>query len=60
MRVITFKIDEVLLERLDSIALEEGLPRSQIIREAILEYLNNGRIRSRNKKVPRIKRVVLF
>jgi metal-responsive CopG/Arc/MetJ family transcriptional regulator len=60
VRVITFKIDEVLLERLDSIALEEGLPRSQIIREAILEYLNNGRIRSRNKKVPRIKRVVLF
>ncbi len=39
MRVVTFKVDEELLERLDSFARLKGLPRSEIIRRAIELYL---------------------
>ena len=39
LRVITFKLDESLLEKLDRIALRERKNRSDIIREAIEEYI---------------------
>lgn len=39
MRVVTFKVDEKLLERLDSFAKLEGVSRSEVIREAIKLYL---------------------
>lgn len=39
MRVITFKADEELLERLDVYARLKGVTRSEIIRKAIELYL---------------------
>jgi hypothetical protein len=39
MRVVTFKVDEELLERLDSFARLKGVPRSEVIRRAIELYL---------------------
>ena len=39
MRVITFKADEELLERLDSYARMKGVTRSEVIRKAIELYL---------------------
>jgi len=40
LRVVTFKIEEELLERLDKYCKEKGLPRSSVIREAIIMYLH--------------------
>jgi len=39
MRVITFKIDESLLEEIDRLATRKGLTRSDVIRKALLELL---------------------
>ncbi len=38
---MTFKIDEELLERLDMLAMKLGIPRSELIREAIISFINN-------------------
>ena len=39
MKVVTFKVEESLLERLDSYARLKGVTRSEIIRKAIELYL---------------------
>ena len=39
MKVVTFKVEEELLERLDSYARLKGVTRSEIIRRAIELYL---------------------
>lgn len=39
MRVISLKLDEELLERLDSYARMKGVTRSEVIRKAIELYL---------------------
>ena len=39
MRVVTFKVEEPLLEKLDSIARLKGITRSEAIRKAIELYL---------------------
>jgi len=39
MRVVTFKVEEDLLEKLDSFARLKGVTRSEIIRKAIELYL---------------------
>ena len=39
MRVVTFKVDEQLLSKLDSLARLKGVPRSEIIRQALELYL---------------------
>lgn len=39
MRVVTFKVDEELLERLDGFARLKGVTRSEVIRKAIELYL---------------------
>lgn len=38
-RVITFKADEELVERMDRLAQRKGLTRSEVIRRAIIMYL---------------------
>ncbi len=38
-RIITFKLPEPLLERLDAYASRRGMARSEVIREAILAFL---------------------
>ena len=55
MRVVTFKVDEELLERLDSFARLKGVPRSEVIRKAIELYL---RLEERKQAIqPRIVRL---
>ena len=39
MRVITFKAEDELIERLDSFARLKGVTRSEVIRKAIELYL---------------------
>lgn len=39
MKVVTFKLEEGLLYLLDELAEKQGKARSEIIREAILQYL---------------------
>jgi len=40
MRVITIKIDEELLERIDLSARKYGISRSELIRRAVIRYLS--------------------
>ncbi len=56
MRVITFKIDERLLEKLDLYAMSLGMTRSDVIRKAIVELLEG---KQPIRKI-RIRRVVLI
>ncbi|MEM0173197.1 MAG: ribbon-helix-helix protein, CopG family [Sulfolobaceae archaeon] len=39
MRVITFKLDEELLTKLDLYCINKRLSRSEVIRSAIISYL---------------------
>ena len=39
MKVVTFKVEEDLLSLLDRYAMNRGLYRSEVIREAIIEFL---------------------
>jgi len=41
VRVITFKIEEDLLEKLDLFAVNNKLYRSEVVRDAIKFYLSN-------------------
>jgi len=59
MKVVTFKIDEALLERIDRLALQLGVPRSEIIREALLNFLNGGNVRVSRKNYIKIRHVIL-
>ena len=56
MKVVTFKIYEDLLERLDKYAEERGLTRSDAIRMAIREMLD-GNNRPRHKYI--IKKIII-
>ena len=50
MRVVTFKIDNRLLDELDAFCYRNNKPRSEVIREAIRFYLlNHGKIMSKVK-----------
>lgn len=55
MRVVSFSVDEGLLERLDAYARLRGVARSEVIRRAIELYLKleDGRVRPH----PRIVRL---
>jgi len=54
LKIITFKIDEELLERIDLLAQETGTNRSDIIRKAIILYVNKMEKEAMTKK-PRIR-----
>jgi len=41
MKVVSFKIDEELLERFDRVIVSRGLSRSRVIRELIKAYLES-------------------
>ena len=41
VRVVTFKIDEELLDKLDLYAMNNRLFRSEVVRDAIKFYLSN-------------------
>ena len=54
MRVVTFKIDEELLEKLDRYALSLGMTRSDVIRKAIAMI-----VEGKEPRKIRIRKVVL-
>ncbi len=64
MRVITFKADEELIEKIDLIAKRSGRSRSDIIRYAILTYIRD--IESSQRKIvkrknwERIKKKIVY
>ncbi|MCE4617558.1 MAG: ribbon-helix-helix protein, CopG family [Desulfurococcales archaeon] len=39
MRVVTFKIEDELIRKIDKYAYEHGLTRSEVIRRALKSYL---------------------
>ena len=43
MRVVSFKVDEDLLRLLEEYAREHGIPKSELIRRAIREYIAGSR-----------------
>jgi len=53
MRVITFKADEELIEKIDRVARKSGRSRSDIIRHAILTYIHD--IEKSQKKIAKRK-----
>lgn len=55
MRIVTFKIDEELLEKLDEYAQRVKKPRSEIIREAIREYLERRETEDVKRVAARVK-----
>ncbi|HIQ03572.1 MAG TPA: ribbon-helix-helix protein, CopG family [Desulfurococcales archaeon] len=52
MKVITFKIEEDLLARIDEYASSKGETRSEVIRRAIEMFLNSN---GKSKKVKEVK-----
>ncbi len=52
MKVITFKIEEDLLARIDEYAISRGETRSEVIRKALESFLNSN---GKSKKVKKIK-----
>ena len=41
MRVVTFKLEEELLQKLDLYAINSRVTKSQVIREALKRYLSS-------------------
>jgi len=63
MRVVTFKLEEALLEKVDILAKRMARSRSEIIRQAIIEYIERNKallylypiIKSNNELITVIK-----
>jgi len=51
MRVITVRLEEDLLNKLDNYAMNYGLHRSEVVRNAITEYLEKHVKDNGNKEV---------
>jgi len=58
MRVVTFKVEEDLLELLDRYAIRNGLNRSEAIRKAI-EGLVKSEIEKESVPVARVEKIRL-
>ena len=59
MRVVTFKIDEKLLEKLDTYAIKNGISRSDAIRRAIVKLLNEESPYRQNAFKLKLRRIVV-
>ncbi len=58
MRVVTFKIEEELLELIDQYAELRGETRSEVIRKALMELLREEREKIRKAKSQKVRIVV--
>jgi len=58
MRVVTFKIEEELLELIDQYAELRGETRSEVIRKALMELLREEREKIRRTKSKKVRIVV--
>ena len=56
MKVVTFKMREKDLEKLDEFCRRVGLPRSYVIRSAVMKLLEEGKIELRNYSVRPLRR----
>lgn len=54
MRVITFKIYNEMLEKVDRLANELGVTRSELIRYALTEYIINTDVRRSKGNIRKI------
>ncbi len=59
MRVVTFKVEESLLEIIDELARARGVSRSEVIREALHRYVASKREYVRVRSRFRVRHVVL-
>jgi len=57
MKVMSFKVDEELLHKITELAVRKGMSRSEVIREAVIKYLECEGVH--NKQWIRIKTYVL-
>ncbi len=53
LRIVTFKIEEDLLEEIDRIAREMGGSRSDVIRRALVLYISRVSRVSKGKRIRR-------
>jgi metal-responsive CopG/Arc/MetJ family transcriptional regulator len=51
LKIITFKVDENTLIELDKISYATAMPRSEIIRRAILFYLRHNKLELNHPRV---------
>lgn len=58
MRVVTFKIEEELLELIDEYAELRGETRSEVIRKALMELLRGEKEKIRRAKAKKIRVVI--
>jgi len=59
MRVVTFKIEEDALELVDKIAIEKGLYRSEVIREAVKEFIRRKLLEKESVPVAKVEKIKL-
>ena len=60
MRVVTFKASEEFINLLENYALQSGLPKSEVIRKAVIEFINRyPPAIFNNTPKPKKRRVVL-
>ena len=56
MRIVTMKMPEGLVEILDEVARENGISRSELVRQAVIYYLTS---RKKEYLVEPVKKVVI-
>jgi len=59
MRVVTFKLEEDMLAKIDKLALSLGIRRSDLIREALAYYIANHKNLKRHNNDLRFRKVIL-
>jgi len=59
VRVVTFKIEEDALELVDKIAIEKGLYRSEVIREAVKEFIRRKLLEKESVPVAKVEKIKL-
>jgi len=59
VRVVTFKIEEDVLELVDKIAIEKGLYRSEVIREAVKEFIRRKLLEKESVPVAKVEKIKL-
>lgn len=58
MRVVTFKIEEELLELIDEYAELRGETRSEVIRKALMELIRGEREKIRRARAKKIRVII--
>jgi metal-responsive CopG/Arc/MetJ family transcriptional regulator len=54
MRIITFKLDDRLLQAIDKYAVEHRMSRSEVIRLAIIKLVNSNEYRGQKISIKKL------